>query len=76
MRGQLPLPRGHGVPRVLGRPQLRHHQLRQLHPVHAHRLPVHHPRGVDRDSLLGMKFDLGNIFIFILCFFIYLFFDR
>ena len=42
----------HGVSRRLDRTQLRHHPVRQ-HPVcRAHRLPVHHHGGMDRDALL------------------------
>ena len=53
MRRPLHLPERHGVSRVLGGAAVGHHLLRQLRPGHAHSLPVHHARGVDRHALLG-----------------------
>ena len=53
MRRPLHLPQRHGVSRVLGGAAVGHHLLRQLRPGHAHSLPVHHARGMDRHALLG-----------------------
>ena len=41
------------VPWRVARPQPRHHPLRQLRLLHAHRVPVHHHGGLDRRPLLG-----------------------
>ena len=41
------------VPWRVARPQPRHHPLRQLRLLHAHRVPVHHHGGLDRCPLLG-----------------------
>ena len=53
LRGHLHMLRGPGVPGALGGTQLGHHQLRQLFPLHADRVSVRHPGGVDWGPLLG-----------------------
>ena len=53
LRGDLPLSKRNGVPRGVGGASVGNHLLRQLRPSHAHRLPVHHPWGMDWHALLG-----------------------
>ena len=46
--------------RLLGRTEPRHHQLRQLRPRHADRLPVHHHGGLDRHHV-RRKYDRHTV---------------
>ena len=53
MRRDLHVPKWNRVSRGMGRTAVGHNLFRQLWTSHAHRLPVYHPRGLDRYALLG-----------------------
>ena len=50
---KLQVSKWHWVSRILGGAKLWHHKLWQLPPLHAHRVPVHHSRGMDGNFILG-----------------------